>query len=293
MVKYTRFLLKEVILMGIVVGIDIGGSTTKIAGFDGSKMLLPVQISASNPVASSFGAFGKFLYDNKLDLNDIEQVNLTGVGSSALNQPIYGLPTFKVDEFTANGLGGGYFANGSNEFMVVSMGTGTSYVRVKNGIPMHVGGIGIGGGTIIGLSKYMLNTNDISKIQEMALEGEVGKIDLRIGDISHDPLPGLDLDITASNFGKASSRASAEDVAAGIVHMVIESICQTAALIAQQIDVRTLVLIGALTNFPECELVCKMVKSLFPGLDIIVPENGEYATAIGAAFAGKESLRTI
>ena len=52
--------------MSIVVGIDIGGSTTKIAGFSGEEMLVPVQISASNAIASLFGAFGKFLYDNKL-----------------------------------------------------------------------------------------------------------------------------------------------------------------------------------------------------------------------------------
>lgn len=37
------------------------------------------------------------------------------------------------------------------------MGTGTSFVEVKNGIPRHLGGIGIGGGTIMGLSKIMLN----------------------------------------------------------------------------------------------------------------------------------------
>ena len=55
--------------MSIVVGIDIGGSTTKIAAFKGDEMLVPVQISADNPVASLFGAFGKFLYDNNLELN--------------------------------------------------------------------------------------------------------------------------------------------------------------------------------------------------------------------------------
>ena len=52
--------------MGIVAGIDIGGSTTKIAGFQGESMLRPVQISARNAIASLFGAFGKFLYDTRL-----------------------------------------------------------------------------------------------------------------------------------------------------------------------------------------------------------------------------------
>lgn len=279
--------------MGIVVGIDIGGSTTKIAGFDGEKMLVPVQISASNAIASLFGAFGKFLYDNKLDLNHIQQVNLTGVGSSVVDKPIYGLPTYKVDEFTANGVGGGYFASGKEEFMVVSMGTGTSFVGVKNGIPAHLGGIGIGGGTMTGLSKLLLHTNDIEKIKELALSGNVGKIDLRIGDISQNPLPGLNLEITASNFGKASSRATSEDIAAGIVHMVIESICQTAALIAQGTNMKDFVLIGALTNFQECAQVSEMVKSLFRDINFIIPEDGEYGTAIGAALAERCCLKII
>ena len=279
--------------MSIVVGIDIGGSTTKIAGFKGDSMLVPVQISANNAIASLFGAFGKFLYDNKLELRDIQQVNLTGVGCSEVNQPIYGLPTYKVDEFTANGIGGGYFAGDKKEFMVVSMGTGTSFVGVKDGIPAHLGGIGIGGGTIIGLSKLMLNTNDIDKIQELASGGKVGNIDLRIGDISKNPLPGLDLEVTASNFGKASSRATCEDKAAGIVHMVIESICQTAALIAQGTEMKDFVLIGALTNFPECEQVSRMIKTMFPDLNFIVPEDGEYGTAIGPALAEKCCLKPV
>lgn len=279
--------------MGIVVGIDIGGSTTKIAGFREGKMLIPVQISANNAIASLFGAFGKFLYDNGLELKDIEQVNLTGVGSTAVEQAIYGLPTYKVDEFSANGVGGGYFAGDAEEFMVVSMGTGTSFVGVKNNVPMHLGGIGIGGGTIIGLSKLMLNTNDIDKIQEMAMGGKVGNIDLRIGDISNEPLPGLNLEITASNFGKASTRATCEDKAAGIVHMVLETICQTAVLISQGTNIKDFVLIGNLINFPECNHICDMIKTMYPDIRVIVPEDGEYGTAIGAALAEKGCLKPV
>lgn len=279
--------------MGIVVGIDIGGSTTKIAGFDNEQMLVPVQISASNAIASLFGAFGKFLYDNNLELTDIEQVNLTGVGSNNVTQKIYGLPTYRVDEFSANGVGGGYFAGDKEDFMVVSMGTGTSFVRVKNNVPTHLGGIGIGGGTITGLSKLMLGTNDVDKIQEMAQEGKVGNIDLRIGDISNKPLPGLDLEITASNFGKASSRASSEDKAAGIVHMVIETICQTAVLIANGNEIKDFVLIGNLINFPECWSVCDMIKVMYPDVNFIIPEDGEYGTAIGTALAAKCCLKPV
>ena len=279
--------------MSIVVGIDIGGSTTKIAGFREDRMLIPVQISADSAVASLFGAFGKFLYDNDLQLTDIGQVNLTGVGSSEIRQDIYGVPPFRVDEFSANGVGGGYFAGNKTEFMVVSMGTGTSFVEVRNNVPRHLGGIGIGGGTITGLSKLMLNTNDVGKIQELASGGKVGNIDLRIGDISKNPLPGLDLEITASNFGKASSRANCEDKAAGIVHMVIETICQTAVLISNGTDIKDFVLIGNLINFPECWNVCEMIRTMYPHVNFIIPEDGEYGTAIGTALANKCCLKPV
>ena len=279
--------------MSIVVGIDIGGSTTKIAGFREDSMLIPVQISADSAVASLFGAFGKFLYDNDLQLTDIGQVNLTGVGSSEIRQDIYGVPTFRVDEFSANGVGGGYFAGNKTEFMVVSMGTGTSFVEVRNNVPRHLGGIGIGGGTITGLSKLMLNTNDVGKIQELASGGKVGNIDLRIGDISKNPLPGLDLEITASNFGKASSRANCEDKAAGIVPMVIETICQTAVLISNGTDIKDFVLIGNLINFPECWNVCEMIRTMYPHVNFIIPEDGEYGTAIGTALANKCCLKPV
>lgn len=279
--------------MSIVVGIDIGGSTTKIAGFREDSMLIPVQISADSAVASLFGAFGKFLYDNDLQLTDIGQVNLTGVGSSEIRQDIYGVPTFRVDEFSANGVGGGYFAGNKTEFMVVSMGTGTSFVEVRNNVPRHLGGIGIGGGTITGLSKLMLNTNDVGKIQELASGGKVGNIDLRIGDISKNPQPGLDLEITASNFGKASSRANCEDKAAGIVHMVIETICQTAVLISNGTDIKDFVLIGNLINFPECWNVCEMIRTMYPHVNFIIPEDGEYGTAIGTALANKCCLKPV
>lgn len=256
-------------------------------------MLIPVQISADSAVASLFGAFGKFLYDNDLQLTDIGQVNLTGVGSSEIRQDIYGVPTFRVDEFAANGVGGGYFAGNKTEFMVVSMGTGTSFVEVRNNVPRHLGGIGIGGGTITGLSKLMLNTNDVGKIQELASGGKVGNIDLRIGDISKNPLPGLDLEITASNFGKASSRANCEDKAAGIVHMVIETICQTAVLISNGTDIKDFVLIGNLINFPECWNVCEMIRTMYPHVNFIIPEDGEYGTAIGTALANKCCLKPV
>ena len=75
--------------------------------------------------------------------------------------------------------------------------------------------------------------------------------------------------------------------------MVIETICQTAVLISNGTDIRDFVLIGNLTNFPECESVCAMIKTMYPDISFIIPEDGEYGTAIGTALADRCCLREV
>lgn len=279
--------------MNTIVGIDIGGSTTKISGFLGEELLKCIQVEASNPIASLFGAFGQFLTENELDLGDIAEIRLTGVGSSGVTKLIYGIPTFKVDEFVANGVGGRYFSK-EEKSVVVSMGTGTSYVLVEEGKLTHLGGIAIGGGTIMGLSKLLLNTKDIEAIRELAARGDYTHIDLRIGDISKNPLPGLNLNVTASNFGKVEEMISKEDIAAGIVHMVIENLCHTGTLIAQDKGVKEFILIGSLANFQECEFIAKECAELAgEGVYFVLPEHAKYGTAIGAALARAEDCKSV
>lgn len=270
--------------MKTIVGIDIGGSTTKISGFLNNELLKCIQVEASNPIASLFGAFGQFLTENELDLTDIAEIHLTGVGSSGVVKPIYGIPTFKVDEFVANGVGGRFFAK-EEKSIVVSMGTGTSYVLVEGDKLSHLGGIAIGGGTILGLSKLLLNTQDIEAIQTLSSQGDYKQIDLLIRDISKHPLPGLNLDVTAANFGKVEEMVSKEDIAAGIVHMVIENLCHTGTLIAQGRGVKEFILIGSLANFAECEYITKDCAELAgEGVYFVVPEYAGFGTAIGAAL---------
>ena len=91
--------------MSIIVGIDVGGSTTKIVGFDGKTLLAPGLVKASDPIASVYGGFGKFTTDNKISLSSIDKVMVTGVGSSFLENNIYGIEAVHVNEFLANGKG--------------------------------------------------------------------------------------------------------------------------------------------------------------------------------------------
>ena len=138
--------------MSIIIGIDVGISTTKIVGIDQKgNIISPITIKATDPVTSLYGAFGKYLHDNKIKLEDIKRVMLTGVGSAYIENSIYGLPTSKAQEFIADGLGAKHEAQ-LNKMIVVSMGTGTSLVQCDEQGIRHIGGIGIGGGTLQGLA---------------------------------------------------------------------------------------------------------------------------------------------
>lgn len=174
--------------MKAVVGIDVGGSTTKIVGFDISDnkrtLLKPVTVKATDPVASVYGAFGKFTSENGVDIKDIKRVMLTGVGSTYIGDNIFGVPTLHVDEFTAVGRGGLYLSKLS-EAVIVSMGTGTALVYAKSGTePEYLGGTGVGGGTLIGLSKKALRMENVRQIEELAADGNLENVDLTISDIT-------------------------------------------------------------------------------------------------------------
>ena len=268
--------------MGIVIGIDVGISTTKIVGIKKGKVSAPIRITAADPITSLYGAFGKYLHDNDIDLKDVDHVMLTGVGAAYIDQPIYGLPTSKSEEFVADGLGA-RFESKIDHAIVVSMGTGTTFILCNGDKMQHIGGIGVGGGTLAGLSRLLLNTDDIRQVAKLAEQGNIRNIDLAIGDISAHPLPGLPMDTTASNFARATADATKEDIAAGLIKMVLQSIGSAAWLASLGSDIRDFVLIGNLSLLPQC-------KQVFPGLEKLydirfhVPKYSQYCTAIGAAL---------
>ncbi|MDI9515137.1 MAG: type II pantothenate kinase [Bacillota bacterium] len=267
--------------MGIIIGIDIGGTTTKIVGYSNDSILSPILVKATDPVASVYGAFGRFLNDNALTLDDVEKIMVTGVGSSYLSERLLGVPTARADEFLAIGMGG-LFLSGLERAIVVSMGTGTAFVMADNDRAVHLGGTGIGGGTLLGLSNRMLNIRNFEDIIKMAEGGSLNHIDLTIGDISRDGVTNLLPDTTASNFGKISDLATKADVAMGIINLVFQAIGMLSVFATRMENVKDIVLTGNLANVPQAKDVFGKLSSLFD-VNFIIPENAEFATAVGAA----------
>lgn len=267
---------------GVVVGLDIGGTTTKVVGFRKGELLLETLVKASDPVASAYGALGKFLRENDLRLSEIEQICATGVGASYLDGELFECPTRIVPEFDAIGLGGLYAA-GVEKAVVVSLGTGTSIVSADESGTQHLIGSGVGGGTVLGLSDKMLHVRDFTTISAMAELGDIERIDLSIGDISRADIPGLSSDTTASNFGKADEGATPEDLARGIVNLVFQSVGTASVLCARLVGTETIVFTGNLIRVAEGRRTLSAFSTLY-NVRMLMPAHAEFATAIGAAL---------
>lgn len=277
--------------MSVIIGIDVGGSTTKIVGIgnveDKPTLIEPQFVRANDPLTATYGAFGKFTDENAIEIPSISRVMMTGVGASFVKRDLYGLPSERVDEFHSIGLGGIYLSQ-LDEALVVSMGTGTAMVHAKkSGEMKYLGGTGVGGGTLMGLSKIMLSVETIEHIVEYADGGDLANIDLRIKDLA---APGaasaLSADLTASNFGNVSDIASKGDIAKGILNMVYETIGMTAIFAARSCGVKNVVLTGNLTANEYCTVKFDEFNHLGYGVNFIIPKLARYATVIGTALSG-------
>ena len=275
-----------------IIGIDVGGTTTKIVGFrhtkNGQKELIAPQfVRATDPLTSIYGAFGKFTAENALELSDIERILMTGAGAAFINKPIYNLPCSPVPEFSSIGMGGLYLS-GLNEAIVVSMGTGTALIHAKKDgekyITKYLGGTGVGGGTLIGLSRKMLGVDTVEHIEQLCADGDLSNVDLRIKDISRSRnYQTINQNLTAANFGKLSDLATKSDIVLGITNMVAETIMMLSVFAARDFRIKDIVLIGNLTTLEPIRKVFESHAVTFD-VNFIIPENSQFGTVIGAAL---------
>lgn len=270
--------------MSIVIGLDVGGSTTKIVGYTAEKKRIGMlKVEAADPVTSAFGALGRFINENALSLGEVDHIILTGVGASLLAKGIYNIPTVCVNEFEAIGLGG-LALSGKSEGLIVSMGTGTAFVRAgKDGIK-HIGGSGVGGGTLVGLGSRLCGVKNFRSIVDLAEKGCLDKVDLNIKDISAAVISSLPPETTASNFGKMEDGFGPADLAAGLLNMTFQTIGMLAVFACRNDSVKDVILTGTLARVPSAKQVFNALHNMH-GINFIIPENAIYATATGAALS--------
>ena len=104
-----------------------------------------------------------------------------------------------IAEIDAIGFGGAALAKAS-DCVVVSMGTGTAIVHFTSNSAKHIGGSGVGGGTIKGLGSLICGMEDPLQLDALAMKGSASNLNLTISDLGYEEISFLGADMTAGEL---------------------------------------------------------------------------------------------
>jgi len=225
----------------------------------------------------------------RVDLASLQRLAVTGGRHRLLPGRIGDCAVVSVNEVQAIGRGGQALAEPATQdsapsILVVSAGSGTAVVAVESGECAHVTGAGVGGGTLLGLSRLLLHTVDPGEIDALAQQGDPNGADLSLADVTNGPIGQLPADATAVNFGRLARRALAvcrEDLAAALVTLVGQVIGIVAINAAHARQIERVVVTGHLIDMNSVRRVLEEVSNIY-GLPIILPPEAGHATALGA-----------
>lgn len=271
----------------MILGIDAGTSAVKLAVLDGEHICATHYQPNGETSAQTLQIA---LEQSGISSLPVEQVAVTGLNGSRCGAERLGLPCCMVSELDAIGCAG-CFLTGKRNALVVNMGTGTTFVLAQDGTYTHLGGTGIGGGTLMGLGRGLLEISTPDELFRLADQGDVGQVDLRIGDLFAG-LETLDPTLTSSNLAKASPASTRADWAAGLLNLVLECTGTMAMLACGAHQVSDVILLGALTQCPQAKARFQVFHRFYTPNYQIAP-NADCATAIGTALLAKEKQTWI
>jgi len=272
----------------LIIGIDIGTTITKAVSIENGKLIKKIKTRASDAVTAATGAFGKIVLENGIKIDAVKKIRITGAGASKIKDDIFGIPTGRVNEIEAIGIGG-MFISGMSGIIITNIGTGTVIIEAGERGISHFGGSGVGGGTILGLAKKLLPTAEFNGILELAKTGKLNQVDLLLGDITDTGLSFLNGESTAANFGKMLDSATPGDIALAIINMVYQVIGVLSVFAARARNTGRVIVTGNGSKNQIGQVVLADISSMY-GIEFIYPEYAEYTTAIGAALKDPENV---
>jgi len=210
----------------------------------------------------------------------ISAIAITGINAPNCYMEASGLPLYGVTEIDALGAGACRLA-GLEKALVINLGTGSTFVEADNGKYTHVGGTGLGGGSIRGLGRRILGLPDPEDISALAAKGDLHNVDICIGDLMEgsETLPP---DMTAANLAKYEPDATDADWAAGILNLVLQGVGTMAQLICDLKGISDVVVVGGLAHQQTTKDIFGVFDRLYkPNFHTV--ENSLFATALGAA----------
>lgn len=284
----------------VCLGIDLGGSSFKVAavaadrrgGVPSDPGLWGLARSDAGDPAAVGPLVDRTLAALGADPARVGLVALTGVGAAALLKAArdggvahagFLSSCTRVPEFQAVGRGG-LFTCRVRRAVVMSAGTGTSLVLAGPGGTEHLGGSGVGGGFLCGACAAATGEADFPQIQRLSARGDRRRVDLMVGDLLSEPVPGLRDDLTAANLGRAGRDSDPADLASGLANAVFETTGMMAVMACKGTDVRDVCAIGSLAASPQARQVYATLADLH-GLRFHVPERPAYAAAMGAVVS--------
>lgn len=264
----------------IKAGIDAGGSLVKIA-FQESD-----QIHYKKYPINQLDTAISWLKTIAPNLKPV----LTG-GKAHLIQQRFFSEGIIVPEFQATCEGARIFLmeegkNLEEPFLLVNIGTGTSWHLVKGDKYERILGSGIGGGTFTGLGTLLTNSDDYYQLTEMAAKGQKEHLDLLVKDIYESDETPINGDLTAANFAKGKTvKHSEADRMAALSNMIAETIVLLTLQAAAIHQVKEAVFIGStLIGNPFLKNTLEVYMPML-GITPAFLKNGEYCGAVGALIS--------
>lgn len=268
--------------MSTLIGIDTGGTLTKLAYLN-KQNELTLTVFPSNDM---------HLVKQWLEAHpQVEEIGLTGGRTEQLLDVLKTMKSIEyIVEFEATLKGVRYLLEKEghkiDQSIITNIGTGTSIHYMDGNIHKRVGGTGIGGGTLIGLSTIMTGISDFDDIKVHAAQGQREGIDLLVKDIYQGMDTPIDGNLTASNFGKVGITKNREfakpDVLATTQGLVGEVITTLSIQLAEQHKAKHIVYIGStLTDNMQLKKVIEHYTLLKKHTPIFVKDCG-FSGAVGA-----------
>ncbi|MFB4164428.1 type II pantothenate kinase [Alteribacillus sp. JSM 102045] len=264
------------------LGVDVGGTLSKIVyNLGGNWGYKKIPTSQMNEV------------NNWINNNFTNPaIHITG-GKAGLFSKNSAWPVKKINEFEATCEGVKWLLEEKNLlsqtgscFMVTNVGTGTSIHFVHGDSYERIGGSGMGGGTLLGLSYLLTGEDDYDAILTLGQAGRGERLNVTVGDIYSHEVPPISGDLTASNFGNVSRMKnetfSQEDYISAVVRMIGETITTMSVQAAERLKTDSVVYIGS--TFSHHDTLKDIIKGYteLRGKKAFFLEHGEYSGAIGA-----------
>ena len=261
----------------IDLGIDFGITNCDIA-IKSTNSLSYESIKSEKNIHLSLNNILKGFLDDVV----VKKISVTGGKHLDLPDSFDGIKIIKKNEIDCIGAGSKSLSKLDSDFLVLSCGSGTACVAYKNETTTHLGGSGLGGGTIRGLCKLSAQVDDPEEINELSIVGsQIG--DYTLKDVISGPIGNLPEDSIAVHLGNLDmmNKLEKEDVCRSIIYLVATNIARLAATTALAANLKKIVVVGRSPNFILFkEILTKWIE--YAGLEVTFPKKGEFATALGA-----------